>query len=218
MKIILDLDYTLLDSKKLKEEGLSSFFGVTAQKFVDFYEKNFKKRDIHYNPREHIRISEPDCREEEKMKELAEFMKRKIKKYLFPAAEDMLKQLKRSGNELILMTRGNADWHKLKIDSLPEIKKYFDKIIYIDKDKSDHELLRSLKESGEKILVINDNAAESLKIKEVLGGHCEIRLVEGPYSHNIEGGYKGRLYGLEEIRNEFLTEGEGRREGHLKIR
>ena len=189
--IIFDLDYTLLDSKKLKEEGLALFFGMTAGEFSDFYEKNFKKRNINYDPREHIRMLALDAEEDKKMEELVEFIKNKIGDYLLPGAKGLLKQLKDGGNRLVLMTYGDLNWHKLKINSLPEIKKYFDKVILTDKDKSEHDFLRSLADKGEKIIIINDKAAESLRMKEVLGDCCEVCLIKGPYSGNIKGGMNG---------------------------
>lgn len=200
MLIIFDLDYTLLDTKNFKT-GLAKALGLAADEFNDSYKKYFKDRAMPYNVEKHIEYLgsgtvETGAARKERLKDF--FLE--IDKYLFADAENALKKLKLGGHKLLLLTFGDADWQKQKVDNL-KIKKYFDEIIYTNKGKGEADELRELmcrmeetktpltplceKGGTEEILIVNDNAKECLEIKKSLG--CgEIFLVDGPYADNCE--------------------------------
>lgn len=186
MIIIFDLDYTLLDTESFKE-GLAEALSLTTEQFNNSYKKYFKERAIPYNIDQHIMYLTNDAGENgEAIKlRLKDFFST-IDKYLFADAESVLRKMKEAGYKLVLLTFGDVEWQKIKVENL-KIKKYFDEIIYTDKGKAcaintpPTPLFRGgLKEY---ILIVNDNAKESLKLKKMLGC-CEIFLIDGPYANN----------------------------------
>ncbi|GEM_PF-912704 len=195
MIYVFDLDYTLLDTKRFKED-LSSVFGMSVEEFSESYFENFKSKGLNYNLNKHLAILEKDGfiaskeQAEEIKKRFKEFMKN-IDEYLFPEAEKIIKSLKERGNELALATFGDTEWQRLKINSL-KLKKYFDKVIYEDKSKKENKELKALGNLGEKIIIINDNARELNELKEVFGDRCETKLIHERYSGNAK--YEGKIY------------------------
>lgn len=190
MITIIDLDYTMLDTKKFKED-MASLFGMSTKEWGDSYRRHFKDKKINYNLEKHLDI----LHEEGLVKNKAEAEKIKksfneffdtIEDYLYPETEKFLKHLKDKGEELVLASFGDIGWQKKKVDGLKKIKKLFTSIILEDKGKEENEALKELKNRGEKIRIINDNAKESLLLARELGQECEINLIKGPYSENIE--------------------------------
>ena len=194
MIVIFDLDYTLLDSTKFRKD-LASVFNMSDNEFNKDYKKYFKTKSINYSIDEHLKIlkkqKQINSAEEIKIKEKSDNFFQNIDSYLFPEAEETLKQFKNDGNKLILISFGNFDWQKLKIDNL-KIKEYFDEIILEDSCKEKSDFLKSLKDSNEKILIINDNAKESFAMAKLLGENCEFKIIQGPYSDNIK--HKEKVY------------------------
>lgn len=185
MIVIFDLDYTLFDSIKFKNDLTSVF----KSDFNKDYKKYFKSKGVNYSIDEHLKIlkkqKQINSEEEIEIKKRLDKFFQNIDSYLFPGAEETLKQFKNDGNKLILISFGNFDWQKLKIDNL-KIKEYFDEIILEDSCKEKSDFLKSLKDSNEKILIINDNAKESFAMAKLLGENCEFKIIQGPYSDNIE--------------------------------
>jgi len=195
MIYIFDLDYTLLDTNKFKK-NLSSVFGMSAADFNESCFKYFKSKGVNYNPDKHLVLLEEDGFFADKeqaaaiREKLNEFMEN-IDEYLFPEAEKIVKSLKKRGDKLALATFGNAEWQKLKINAL-KLKKYFDDIIYEDKNKKENKELKALKRNNEKIILINDNARELRELELLFGDNCEAKLIYGPYSDNCE--HKKEIY------------------------
>jgi len=110
-------------------------------------------------------------------------------KYLFPEALSLLEYYRRQGDRLVLLTFGNKSFQEMKVDNLG-IKDLFDEVCFVEDEKKVHSIIESLKDSGEKILIINDNAKESLEMMRKLGGQAELKLIKGPYSGNVEHQYQ----------------------------
>lgn len=185
MMIIFDLDYTLLDTKKLHEK-LAEIFD--RENYANDHEIYFKDKGINFNLEDYLALLKKQGRiNREREKELRQKMKDLLNHFdtlLFKGAEEMLKNFKKSGAELIMLTFGNLEWHKVKINSL-SVKKYFDKIIFEEKNKGETKYLKSLKAKKE-ILIVNDNAKETKEMTEIIGEKAKVFLVNGPYSENIE--------------------------------
>ncbi len=195
MIYIFDLDYTLLDTKKFKED-LSSVFGMSVEEFSKSYFENFKSKGVNYNLDKHLSILKRDgfiASEEQAaaVKERFGGFMAAIDRYLFPGAEEIIKSLKESGDELVLATFGDIEWQKLKVNAL-KLKEYFDKIIYEDKNKKESRELDGLKTRGEKIIIVNDNARELKELEGVFRKNCETKLISGPYSDSSK--YEGKVY------------------------
>lgn len=194
MKVIFDLDYTLLDTVKFKDK-LADIFG--QEDFEADYEKYFKSQGINFDHDEYLAILKAEGRiDDVKEKELRielEKLISNIDNYLKLDAENVLKHFKGIGAELILITFGHKKWQKEKVKNL-SIAKYFSNIIYEDQDKHKSEYLKSLSETDEEILLINDNLDEAKEMLKILK-RGELRLVDGPY----DGGKEARVNKLAEL-------------------
>ncbi len=193
MKVIFDLDYTLLDTIKLKKD-LAKVLGLSAEEYNEQYKKFFKDRGINWNLERHLEILRTEKGiskdEEEAIRHNFTELLKKMDEYLLPGAEETLRKYKRKGDELILATFGDIDWHKLKVENSKVLMRNLDHIIYEDKDKTKNAYLRFLRDSGENILIVNDNAKESFELLKLLGKNSELRLVDGPYARNVEHNHK----------------------------
>ncbi len=200
MKIIFDLDYTLLDTAEFKKKMAE----ILGENFKADYEKYFKSRGVNFNLGEYLSILKKNHRIDdetsEKMKAEIEELFLDIDDYLKFGVEKTLEHFKERGDELILMTFGYKQWQKEKIKNL-SIKKYFDEIIFEDKDKSQSEYLKSLGKKNEEVLIINDNLSEAEQMLKILK-KGELRLVKGPYN----GEAKDRARELFEITREEREE------------
>lgn len=180
MKIIFDLDYTLLDTAEFK----SKMAEILGENFKADYEKYFKSKGINFNIDDYLLILKKnrgiDDENLKKMRSEIDELFYDIDDYLKFGVENALEHFKKRGDELILLTFGYKQWQKKKIDNL-SIKKYFDEIIFEDKDKSKSEYLKLLGEKDEEVLVINDNLSEAEQMLKILK-KGELRLVKGPYN------------------------------------
>jgi len=195
MIIIFDLDHTLLDTHRFKN-GLAKALGISEQVFTDTYKKQFLDREKVYNIDEHILmlLKKGYIETTEKIKEQIKILFSAIDDYLFPEAEQILKDAKKRGHRLILLTYGSVSWQKRKVADL-KIKHYFDKIIFTDCEKSTE--IEFLKHLPESVVIVNDNAREALMIKEALG-RGKIFLVKGPYLKNVHHNLK--IHRLSELK------------------
>jgi FMN phosphatase YigB (HAD superfamily) len=186
MKIIFDLDYTLLDTKKFKDK-LADIFN--PDDFAMDYKKYFRDKKINFNLEAYLALLEKqgkiDDRRFKKLKLNIGKLMNRLDGYLFTGADPVLSQLKENGAELILITFGDRKWQAEKVNNL-SIKKYFSQIGFEDKDKQKSFLLKSLKNCHQEVLIVNDNAREAKEMAEIIGNRAKVFLVDGPYSNNIK--------------------------------
>lgn len=183
MIVIFDLDYTLLDTEKIKKD-MVGIFNISIKQFNTDYKKLFTDKKIPYSPYKHIRFLKKEkqvfsvaiC--DKKMDTLV----KNIKKYLYPKALEVLEKFKKRGDKIILMSVGDLKWQAKKINGL-KIKKYFNRVIIVERKKCRN--LEFLKKENEKILIINDNAGETIDMEKAIG-KCEVCLIHGPYSKNTD--------------------------------
>jgi len=109
---------------------------------------------------------------------------KEINNYLFPETEKTLSYLKNQGHKLILLTLGEPNFQKSKVDN-SKIKKYFEKIVYEPKNKAENTLLKDLSMGDEDIIIINDKKEESNEMQKVLGNKSKIFLVADEGYKNI---------------------------------
>lgn len=197
MLIVFDFDYTLFDTKKFRY-SISEAFGFSEKYFLETYENYFLYPEkINYNFYKHVSFLIADHlidrKEGERVKKnIIELLKR-VDDFVFPEVENILKKLKESNNELVLLTYGDIVWQKIKLKNLG-IKKYFNRVFITDKPKITS-LDNYKKQKGRKI-IINDNINENLKLKNKFPD-WEIYLVNGPHANSVEHNFK--KYTLEEI-------------------
>lgn len=181
MTIIFDLDYTLLDTVKLKRQ-LAQAMNLKYNEFDEGMLKYFSEMD--YNFDTHLKI----LAQEGKIKSLIKIEKcvneifKNLDSCLFPQVLNILAKLKKRGHKLILLTRGDVNWQKRKVCAL-SARKYFAKIIFTGRSK--HLLAKKEFKNEPDIIIVNDNARESLEMKRELG-RGKIILIKGPYANNVK--------------------------------
>ena len=190
MIIIFDFDYTLFNPEKLRQDIAKIF---PERNFSDDYQKYFKDKKISFSLNEYrAKLKEESGLTEKQLDQRMAAAERLLKnsdKYLFPEALSLLEYYRRQGDRLVLLTFGNKSFQEMKVDNLG-IKDLFDEVCFVEDEKKVHSIIESLKDSGEKILIINDNAKESLEMMRKLGGQAELKLIKGPYSGNVEHQYQ----------------------------
>jgi len=190
MIIIFDFDYTLFNPEKLRQDIAKIF---PERNFSDDYQKYFKDKKISFSLNEYrAKLREESGLTENQLDQRMVAVEKLLKnsdKYLFPEALSLLEYYRRQGDRLVLLTFGNKSFQEMKVDNLG-IKDLFDEVCFVEDEKKVHSIIESLKDSGEKILIINDNAKESLEMMRKLGGQAELKLIKGPYSGNVKHQYQ----------------------------
>ncbi len=166
-KIIIDFDDTLFDTVSLKEALLALFarFGVSTEKFWETYKISYTQNDLaSYNLWRHIDVVCQQFPNLDKKLMLASAKEILLngKKYLLDGAEDFLRGLRGLGVPLILLSLGDAEWQKEKVDSVG-VAVFFNEIIFTGRKKID--VTQSLiKDAIGDIIFINDKIAETQEI------------------------------------------------------
>lgn len=188
MILLFDLDRTILDTNKFNK-GLSKIFGISLKKHSLHVDSFFRKKSISYSPEAHIKLLKKlghlrTASEIKKIEDSYEIFLKTINNCLFPESEKMLTHLKNKGHQMFLITLGSSPSQKKKVINAG-LEKYFEKIIYETKSKSQNKFIKQLAKLDEEILIINDKAEESLAIKKTLGKKAKIFLIDGPWARTI---------------------------------
>jgi FMN phosphatase YigB (HAD superfamily) len=182
MIIIFDLDYTLLDTVKLRR-ALAKILKMSIAKYNA---TSFKDGGSKYNFLVHLNkvAQEKQLDKKKCLKELNHLLAN-LDSCLFKSSANLVKKLA-NNNQLILLTHGNKKWQKMKVDNL-KIKKYFNQILITDDCKS--KSLLALSKKPNKIFFVNDNAKECVKIKKMYP-KINIVLIKSKYSQNVSHSFK----------------------------
>lgn len=169
MRVILDWDYTIFDTKKMKDDLADSLRVVDLPKkiFFDTYplviKYNGERYDYSYL--NHVKFLSHKYhltrQQEEKLKKEMLGVLKNGSKYLFKDTVSFLKKLKNSGAHLILCTLGNAALQRHKINS-SGIKEYFS-LIFITPTKKYKTLQRLLKKIPDGHIYFVSDSLDELK-------------------------------------------------------
>jgi phosphoglycolate phosphatase-like HAD superfamily hydrolase len=170
MTIILDLDYTLLDTRRLKEALAAVFlkYGIKPDEFFSTYRQ--AKQDGSflggYNLDRHIVLLSKELVDNSEMvrQEVLKIISRSVE-FLYPGAVDFLTELKTSGCYLILLTAGDKIWQSMKVENAG-LNKIFAEIIYTSNDKAT--LLKRFTAAQSPIVVVNDDYTEMKAMREAV--------------------------------------------------
>lgn len=163
-KIIIDFDDTLFDTAALKADLLALFarFGVSTEKFWETYKISYTQNNLaSYNLWGHIDIVCQQFSNLDKKLLLAEAKEilSNSERHLISGAEDFLNELNNFVVPLILLSLGDAEWQKEKVDGVGAAK-FFQEVIFTGHNKI--ELIRPLiKDAIGDIIFINDKIAET---------------------------------------------------------
>lgn len=160
-KIVFDLDYTLLDTVKFKE-ALVVATGVDEKAYEAAYAAAVARNKGLFDPavlfaelKERALLTGQDVAP---ARERFDAVLTTTEQYLYPQAKEMLESLRRHPEAKVeLMTFGNAEWQKAKVEH-SGLKDLFHDVLYAEKDKK--EFVRNLREGDEKVVIVNDNGKE----------------------------------------------------------
>lgn len=162
MLIVLDVDYTLLDTAALKQAMRSAVapLGVTREIFDDTYKRvvQMVPNAYNYDVEQHGRflakyVSTPSS---DLTKALHAVLDR-TKDFLYPEVSATLKRWHEEGHAQVIFTRGNPKWQEKKIEQAGLLQ-YIDDIYCIDDEKHNMALHYNIPESS--WVFVNDNPRE----------------------------------------------------------
>lgn len=160
MQLILDFDYTLFDTAALKQAMIHALqqFGVTAEQFF-VAEKHVKQKNGMYELQTHLSMLVEEAQHEAAMQSIQHLLQNTAQ-FLYP---DVMPFLKRHAeHQLILLSFGNPDWQRAKIEHTGFLEVFHD-ILLTDQPKT--EALRGTVVS-QKTVLINDRGSEIDAIKQ----------------------------------------------------
>ena len=203
---ILDWDYTLFDTFVFKK-SIANFLSLSLPEFLLEEEEKFQSTP--YSLKEHLKLNKKQLHEND-------FFKHSLDSFLLLGVKDLIDSLKLKGYLIILLTYGNKNFQKQKINSCSTIVSLFDEIIYAQSSKLNY-LKEFLKYSH--LVIINDNAKELITMANKLeknqydivdiknislcglayqsSKNCYIFLKKGHYNQNIK--HNMKPYSLKEM-------------------
>jgi FMN phosphatase YigB (HAD superfamily) len=166
---ILDLDDTLLDTQGFKEVRIHALnnLGVSASVYNKSYKEAYSNANgiNTYNDDAHAEVLATYGFDRELIKQAFDSVRSRLKGFLFPDAIDFLQFLKDINQQVILLSLGQSDFQKMKIDST-EIAEYFDQIFITNNSKQEIlEKIISQHANESEIWFVNDKPSE---IKNIL--------------------------------------------------
>lgn len=179
MKIVFDLDYTLLDTVKFKE-ALVAATGADVAKYEIAYADAVERGGGRFDPDilfdSLVENGALAAAESEAARERFGAVVRKTEDYLYPEAKEMLEALRKFDVAVDLLTFGNKKWQeeKVKHSGLAEL---FGAVHCTEQDKK--EVITNLGKDQDKVIVVNDNGKE---MEEMMEAAPEYRYVlkKGP--------------------------------------
>ncbi|HSD12144.1 MAG TPA: HAD hydrolase-like protein [Patescibacteria group bacterium] len=179
MKIVFDLDYTLLDTVKFKE-ALVAATGVDEKAYEEAYADAVARNGGLFEPG--VLFAELKGRglltEEGAADARARFdeVLTTTERYLYPHAKELVEALGKHEADIDLMTFGNADWQRAKVEH-SGLARMFDAVLYAEKDKK--EFVRGVGEGQDKVIIVNDNGKEMQEMMSAAPEYSYI-LKKGP--------------------------------------
>lgn len=181
MKLVFDLDYTLLDTAGFKTalKGAVAVYGPSGPAYDEAYASILKREGkvYDYDPDAHLDALGLKGKERARARAGIDDVLRETEKYLYPGAKELIEALGRHGEATLeLMTLGNEKWQRAKVEH-SGLMKMFDKVICTEKDKKG--IIRGLGDGEGKVIIINDNGEEMAEMMAEAPGYAYI-LKKGP--------------------------------------
>ena len=156
MKIYVDFDRTLFDCDSFLGDlyALVNKYNVTKEMFKESQSQCKKKG---FNPYLILDLVKEKYSFDDKLYQEIDKLMNKTSKYLYPDSISFLEYLKSLNYEVIILTKGNLDYQKMKIINA-KIDNYYDDLMVTMKHKGDLNL-----DYGKSVF-IDDNPTEILSI------------------------------------------------------
>ncbi|MBU1029050.1 HAD hydrolase-like protein, partial [Patescibacteria group bacterium] len=167
MTIILDLDYTLLDTERFKQALALVFFdcGISRERFIETYEDVVQdNQPAHdYDIDRHIRSvqTELTCSTKQIRRRVNDLLK-ETGDFLYPGAVDFVQELRNIPATVILLTLGNESWQRAKVTN-SGLAEMFDAVLIVTADKS--AAMKQFATIQPLVVIINDNYEEVLAMQ-----------------------------------------------------
>lgn len=168
--VIFDLDNTLFNTSLLKEDFKKVFerYNLRGQKFWQSFYQAYNidpKTNGCYSIDKHLEVLK-DWEQETKQKvkkDLKKIMFQRGQDYLYPEVLSILEKLKNNKVKIILITKGDKNFQKVKI-KITGIKPYFERVYIIEGDKLP--ILEEVVKRDDNIIDINDHIEELRFMRE----------------------------------------------------
>ncbi len=161
MKIVFDLDYTLLDTVKFKEALLAAT-GVSEEEYTAAYDEVVAAHNGLFDPEKLFTELQrrgllDDASAEQSKGRFSQVLK-EIEKYLYPDAKELLEVLGTHKDAIVeLMTFGNKEWQQQKVEH-SGLRTLFHAVHCVDEEKKN--VISKAGEGHDKVIVVNDNGKE----------------------------------------------------------
>ena len=164
---IFDLDHTLLDSNRLKDE-IAGVLDMSVDDYNKSYKDHFSKKNINYSFKEHLKILKDSNffkldGDYEKVQRDFDNKFKEMDYLINDGSLDLIASEKAKKHKTILVTFGDIQWQEEKISRLRKLKELFreDDVFCIDEDKANY--ISELYKEENKYIIINDNIEETIK-------------------------------------------------------
>lgn len=171
LEVILDFDYTIFDAKRFRLGlGLSLVnFGVSHKIFHQTYSQAVEKKQgqYSYSLQRHINLIKnhhPDLPRVPAILALKNVI-RHSNKFIYKDTLAFLKALKKKGFKIILVTHGNPNFQRQKLE-YSGLKKYFSKVILSPEIKA--VTLKRIESKFGRAFFVSDHITELVQIKRNL--------------------------------------------------
>lgn len=163
-KLFIDFDGTLFDTRCFKKGIFNAFISAGfSEKQVNAAYK-IACKDYLYSPVEHLEeLQEIKKFESQTVLSEVEELYKGVPGFLFRDTLEFLQRLDRDKYEVILLTLGDKEFQKRKVES-SGISEYFDKVYYCTEQK--WIFLKSVVEIDEKFYIIDDRGDALFKISK----------------------------------------------------
>lgn len=180
MKIVFDLDYTLLDTVAFKK-ALVEATGVDEKEWKKAYDAAVESNRGLFEPSAFF----AELTRRDLLTDDAATAARKrfdgvlatTDEYLYEEAKELVMALGKHDADVDLMTFGDASWQRAKVEH-SGLARMFDDVLYAEKDKK--EFIRGLGEGQDKVIVVNDNGKEMEEMAAAAPEHTYILKAGGP--------------------------------------
>ncbi len=187
MKIVFDLDYTLLDTVRFKE-ALVAATGVEPAKYERAYVEAVERGGGRFDPDILFDILlEDGAMARENAQEVRRSFNEVVhatQEYLYPGAKELLEALRTHDVAVELLTFGNVKWQEEKVKH-SGLAGLFGSVCCTDKDK--REVVKGLGIDQDKVIIVNDNGKEMEEMMAVAPEYSYV-LKKGPkpVSENLQ--------------------------------
>lgn len=165
MRLIFDLDHTLLDTRALMRD----FFTYLAEQgiereIIEETHRVYRETDpFCYSPKKHLTFIADAVGRSQRESVVEVFCSQSFASYLRPGALPILKRFREKEYDLTLLTRGDAYFQTVKIEKTA-LTQYFDDVIICQEPKVDF----FKKNDPGPVYFINDNLKETLLVVDAM--------------------------------------------------